>query len=194
MLQENGVQNKFAGRMTSMAKKKNRAMINWLMTIIISLMIVLVFTMFVRPSIAKGKTFYPILGENDYVLMNNMPYVFSQPQYNDIIILKSSLLSIDGSKRDLVKKIIGLPGDKIEIKDGKFYRNDVFIKADVSPDEKIQSMNPLVIAENKVFVLGDEHIKSHDSKDIPFGEVLMEDIKGKIIIRLFPINQMGYIR
>ena len=95
----------------------------------------------------------------------------------------------------MIKLVIGVAGDTIEIKNGKVYRNGEVLEEDyvyggVTPGE----MGPVVVSENHVFVMGDNRPVSLDSRDAAVGEVALEDIFGRADFRLFPFNQFGVIK
>lgn len=169
--------------------------IEWIKTILISVVIALVITAFFRPTLVKGYSMYPTISEYDYLIINRMPYITNEPQYGDIIVFKTNQLTVDGEKKDLIKRIIGLPGDTIEIIDGIVYRNnkildEPYIYGGYTPGK----MEATKIHEGKIFVMGDNRPYSLDSRDTRLGEVSMSSIRGKVVVRLFPFNKIGILK
>lgn len=166
----------------------------WAKTIIISVVIAFVITTFIRPTLVKGYSMYPTINQYDYLIINRIPYISHEPEYGDIVVFKTNQLTVDGSEKDLIKRVIGLPGDVIEIKEGIVYRNgealtEPYIYGGYTPGE----MELVTIEEDKIFVMGDNRPNSLDSRDERVGEVPMSSIMGKVIVRLFPFNKIGTV-
>ena len=99
-------------------------------------------------------------------------------------------------KESYIKRVIGLPGDHIEIKDGKVYINDAeldepYLQADVTTNVGPNQYQDLVVPENCVFVMGDNRDHSTDSR--AFGCIPLNKIEGKVWIRFWPLNLFGTI-
>ncbi len=166
----------------------------WVKTIIISIIIAFIITTFIRPTLVKGYSMYPTIDEYDYLIINRIPYIADEPDYGDIVVFKTNQLTIDGSEKDLIKRVIGLPGDIIEIEKGVVYRNgkaldEPYIYGGSTPGE----LDPTVVEEGKLFVMGDNRPNSLDSRDERVGEVPMSSIQGKVMVRLFPFSKIGTI-
>ncbi|MCX7710215.1 MAG: signal peptidase I [Clostridia bacterium] len=140
-------------------------------------------------------------------------YYFSDPERGDIVIINrdndkkiiktfiantkefiQNFASRDELDRNrLVKRIIGIPGDCIEIKEGK-----VYINGEVYEEPYVQGITlpkdmklPLTVPENQYFVLGDNRENSLDSRDI--GMITKEHIEGKVVYRLWPLDKFGTV-
>ena len=165
---------------------------DWIKTIVISLVIALAITLIVRPTLVKGYSMFPTISENDYLLINKISYLKSEPEHGDIIVFKTELADVDGKGKDLIKRVIGVEGDIIEISDGIVYRNyekleENYINGDYTPTE----VDATTIEEGHIFVMGDNRPNSLDSRDAKVGQVDVDDIKGKVLVRLFPFNKIG---
>ena len=106
-----------------------------------------------------------------------------------------NVLEID--KTSYIKRVIGLPGDHVEIKDGKVYINNVEIKEDylqpgVITDNGKGYCTDLVVPENSVFAMGDNRSQSTDCRC--FGCIPLEKIESKVWIRIWPLNLFGKIQ
>ena len=93
--------------------------------ILVALIIVIAITMVIKPTIVKESSMQPTLYENNYLLVNKQAYRFGEEKRGDIIVFKSDLENENGDKKLLIKRIIGLPGDKITIEGGKVILNGV---------------------------------------------------------------------
>lgn len=99
-------------------------------------------------------------------------------------------------KESYIKRVIGLPGDHIEIKDGKVYLNgeefnEPYLQEGVTTSVDINEYHDLVVPENYVFVMGDNRDHSTDSR--AFGCIPLEKIEGKVWIRFWPFNLFGKV-
>lgn len=163
-------------------------------TIIIALIIALIITTFIKPTLVKGYSMYPTIEPYNYLIINKFPYITGEPRHGDIVVFKAHIYSGQGEEKDLIKRVIGVAGDVIEIKDGVVYRNGEALKEDyiyggVTPGD----MAPVTIDEGYLFVMGDNRPNSMDSRDPSIGEVAVADILGRADIRLYPFDEMGLI-
>ena len=99
-------------------------------------------------------------------------------------------------KESYIKRVIGLPRDHIEIKDGKVYINDAeldepYLQSDVTTNVGLNQYHDLVVPENCVFVMGDNRDHSKDSR--AFGCIPLDKIEGKVWIRFWPLNLFGTV-
>lgn len=166
----------------------------WVKTIVISIVIALVITTFIRPTLVKGYSMYPTLEPYNYLIINKIPYMLHEPQRGDIVVFKSHLKTIDGKEKDLIKRVVAIEGDTVEIKDGRVYVNgqeisENYINGSYTPGE----LN-ITIPEGKVFVMGDNRQNSLDSRDERVGPVEIETIRGKVLVRLFPFTKIGKVQ
>lgn len=160
--------------------------------IIIAVVIALVIIQFVRPTIIKESSMEATLYENNYVFLSKQAYTFGEPEYKDIIVFKSSLVDERGKEKLLIKRVIGLPGDTIEISDNKLTRNGEVID---EPYIKEQGVIPgevdVTVPEGELFVMGDNRRVSIDSRYEEVGCVDIDDVVGVAFFRLFPLGEMG---
>lgn len=135
-----------------------------------------------------GESMRPILLNEDEIIINKFAYRFTDPKRFDIIIFKQS-----GKEHSFynIKRIIGLPGEKVSIKDGIVIINGTPIEEKIT----VEAMTTAGVAEeeikldeNEYFVLGDNRNNSEDSRFASLGNVVKEDIIGKAWIRLDPFN------
>jgi len=166
----------------------------WIKTIGISLVIALIITTFIRPTLVKGYSMYPTLEENDYLIIERVPYTTHEPSKGDIIVFKSTLTQEDGKEKDLVKRVIGLPGDTIKVADGKVFVNDIELKETYINGDFTDGYVDTVVPDGFIFVMGDNRPNSLDSRDPRVGFVKIDDIIGKAFVRLYPFNKIGLLK
>ena len=105
---------------------------------------------------------------------------------------------VEITKKSYIKRVIGLPGDHVEIKDGSVYINGEKLEEDyLSSDVKTESVNggqylDIIVPEKTVFVMGDNRPDSIDSRK--FGCIPYEKIEGKIVLRFWPLNKFGTVK
>lgn len=167
------------------------SIIEWSKTIIISVVIALVITTFIRPTLVLEYSMHPTIEQYDYLMINKIAYKIGKPSFGDIIVFKSELLTDKGKNKQLIKRVIGLPGDTIEIHGGIVYRNgEVLDEPYINGDYTIGEIEKMLIDEGQVFVMGDNRPNSLDSRSEKVGTVSIDRITGKVFIRLYPFNKI----
>ena len=131
----------------------------------------------------------------DLVLLALKAYDNSEIKHGDLIMIETNLIDENGDPRDLIKRVIGLPGDTVEIRDGGVYRdgqllNEPYVKGNVTAGE----MGQVLVPEGYMFVLGDNRRISIDSRDARVGYVGHEEIIGKVFFRMLPFSRSGPLR
>lgn len=168
--------------------------IEWIKTIILSLVIALIITTFVKPTIVKNYSMSPTLQENDFLIINRFLYKRSAPKRGDIVVFQSNLKTDNGKDKLLIKRVIAVPGDEIIIKEGQVYVNGTMLEEDYIPETYTEGDVNTIVPENKVFVMGDNRGNSLDSRDEILGLVDFDVIMGKAFVRLFPFNKIGLLK
>lgn len=136
-----------------------------------------------KPTLVSGDSMLPTLHENDYLIINKIGYKIGEPKNGDVIVFKSDLEKNDGTTKDLVKRIIGVAGDKVVIKDGKVYLNDKLLdETYLSEGMDTTGDVDIVVPEGKLFVLGDNREVSLDSRYEQVGLVDVNDVEGKVLV------------
>ena len=186
-----------------------RALIRELIeTVILALLIFLGLQFSIQNFRVEGSSMQPTLEEGQYVLVNKLVYLrlapqglssllpfvnsdreevifpFSAPSLGDVIIFH---FPRDPS-RDFVKRVIGVPGDVVEIKQGRVFLNGEEIDEPYVTHPDRGSMAPRSIPENSFFVLGDNRRASNDSRD--WGTVPAELIIGRASVSYWPLDRL----
>ncbi|WP_442956518.1 signal peptidase I [Paenibacillus sp. YIM B09110] len=164
---------------------------DWLRTLIVAFVVVLIVHFFVfNLSTVEGHSMEPTLLDDEWLFVNKFVYLVGKPKAGDVVILKEP---DDGSgeKKFLVKRVIGVPGDQIEIYDNQLYRNGELVIENYI-DTSIEGMNygPSVVEEGRYFVMGDNrHLQASLDSRI-FGTVPRSLIKGRADYILWPYNKL----
>jgi len=140
----------------------------------------------------EGLSMFATLDDNDYLIANKLDYRLHAPQRGDIIILRPPS---DNSK-DFIKRIIALPGEKIQITEGVVYINGHKLDEPYLPEQWVAlnswgGPNGTVVPPNQYFVMGDNRNRSQDSRT--FGFITRDRIDGRAWFRIWPLNNLGSI-
>jgi signal peptidase I len=158
-------------------------------TILPALLIALLINVFVgQATRVEGQSMEPNLHSEQRLVVEKLSYRFHGPQRFDIVVLKMP----DQGEELLIKRVIGLPGETVEIRDGQVYVDgnlleEPFIDASTHPgrDSKI-TVPPL-----HVYVMGDNRDRSNDSRS--FGPVPIDNVIGRAWFSYWPPDQIGFI-
>lgn len=173
-------------------EKKPSELWEWIKSIGTALVIVLIIHFFIfNLSTVKGQSMEPTLVDGEWLFINKIGYIIGGPERGDIVILKDPYEQL-GFREFLVKRIVGLPGDTIEVSNKKLFINGQEYTEPYT-DVEIQGDNygPLVVPAGDFFVMGDNrhHLASTDSRI--FGPVPENLIKGKAQFVMWPLNKIG---
>jgi signal peptidase I len=140
-----------------------------------------------------GDSMSPTLENDDVVIINKFIYEVSSPARNDIVVFKPY-----GNEKlhYYIKRVIGLPGDTIQITDGKIYINGQVLQENIDVetiDNGGLAANPITLGTDEYFVLGDNRNNSEDSRFTEIGNVNKKDIAGKAWFRIAPKSKIGFI-
>ena len=168
-----------------------------LIDILIAVCLAAAVLYFIRPTIVKQTSMEDTLHENDYMVMYRQAYRKHGPERGDIIIFQSNLVNEEsGRDKLLIKRVIGLPGDDIMISGGQLYINGEAYQEDYLKDGYTPAFEiPLegetyTVPEGTYFCMGDNRAGSVDSRRKEVGMVPEENVKGKVVLRLFPFSNI----
>ena len=166
--------------------------------VVLALGLYLVITFAVQTVHVLGLSMYPTLGDQDYLIATKIDYRLHDPQRGDIIIMRDPF---DNSK-DFIKRVVGMPGDQILIKDGKVYINgrlldEPYVRKDQPWTNNANwpaagSFNAgqaYTIPKGEYFVMGDNRNASSDSRI--FGPVQRDRIEAHAWVRIWPFGRFG---
>ncbi|MBM7614437.1 signal peptidase I [Alkaliphilus hydrothermalis] len=177
---------------------RKEEILEWVKTILLSVVIALVITTFVKPTIVRQHSMMPTLSENDFLIINRLLYKQNPPKQGDIVVFKSDIKTNLGRNKLLIKRVIALPGDTLLIKEGDVYVNGEVLTEDYTADKytegKYYEGTELTIPEGKIFAMGDNRFNSMDSRDEVIGLIDIDAIVGRAFLRLYPLNKIGLLK
>lgn len=179
-------------------KKKRKSVLreffNWIIYLAIVCAVVYLIVHFVgERTEVKGDSMYPALCDGDNLIVDKITYRFSDPKRFDIVVFPFRYQE----DTFYIKRVIGLPGETVQIFEGEIYINGKKL-ADPYGQELISNpglaSEPITLGENEYFVLGDNRNNSTDSREPSVGKIDREQIVGRALMRIWPLNQMGLLK
>ncbi|HWQ62603.1 MAG TPA: signal peptidase I, partial [Negativicutes bacterium] len=158
---------------------------------VISILIAVVLAFFIRYFIVElymveGPSMRPTLANGERLVVNKFLYRFRTPERGEIIVFRYPR----DPSRDFIKRVIGVPGDTVEIKEGRIFLNGQLQNENYIL-EKTRGSYPLAtVPEGHVFVMGDNRNNSEDSRFRDVGFVAGDLIKGKAVVVFWPIDHL----
>ena len=156
------------------------------------ILFLIIHTFFLQAQVVPSPSMHPTIMVHDQFLLNKTAYWFKKPRRFEIIVFKPPAAA--EIKEDLVKRIIGLPGETISVHAGVVYINGKPLKEQfISPDRApIAEFAPFIIQDGEVFTMGDNRNNSKDSRY--WGALPVKNIKGEAWWRYWPLSRIGLVR
>lgn len=158
---------------------------DWAISIIVAIALAfLIRTFIVELYIVDGPSMRPTLENHERLVVNKFIYNFHEPARGDIIVFRYPR----DPSRDFIKRVIALPGDTIEIKDGQVFVNDQLQNESYILEKTRTEYPKAQIPDGTIFVMGDNRNNSEDSRFADVGFVPFNLIKGKAILIFWPVD------
>ncbi|MFH1367130.1 MAG: signal peptidase I [Patescibacteria group bacterium] len=162
--------------------------------VVISLAIIVPIRYFlIQPFYVRGASMEPNFHDNEYLIINEIGYRFASPQRGDIVVIKSKLVA----KEYLIKRVIGLPEEKIEINNGevKIFNKDnpegkVLQEEYLAKGITTNGNNIITLKSDEYYVMGDNRPSSLDSRS--FGAIERDEVVGRAWLRAWPLQKMKH--
>ncbi len=181
-------QNTETGKRETALRKGLRWLSEAVETIVPAILIALLINLFLAQATrVYGQSMEPNLHSDQRLVVEKISYSFHEPRRGDIVVLKSPRA---GSGL-LIKRVIGLAGEKVEIKGGKVYINEQPQEERYLSQHPQRGMRATVVPLKHVFVLGDNRSFSNDSR--AFGPVPLDNVVGRAWFSYWPPDQIGFV-
>lgn len=170
--------------------------------VVILVIVVIIRTFIVTPVTVVGSSMYPTLKDGEILLLSKISYKLNDVERFDVVVIKE--------EDWIIKRVIGLPGDDVTYKENKLYINEELVEdkcadgltndfdlediwAAGKSEGKDEFIEPFdTIPENYYLVLGDNRGISKDSRSV--GLIPIEEIKGKAVVRFWPLNKISMVK
>ena len=184
---------------TDRKKKEKKSMPFWMQLVLLVVMVVILRNV-MGTVLVKGASMEPNFNHGDFVFVNKLSTSIGSPDYGDVVICK---LDEGSTFENIIKRVIGLPGDEINIvenpqndREYDLYINGEYIEEDFLGEPMMTDGNieyPFEVPENSYFVMGDNRNESLDSRRESVGAIHKDDLMGKVVLRLYPFSEFGLI-
>ena len=169
-----------------------QTLVNWVVdfVVVIAFACYLVYSVGSRVEVS-GSSMNPVLNSGDVVLINRIVYALGMPSRYDIAVFEKENSSLN------MKRIIGLPGETVQIKDNLVYINGKPLDADDALGQATIAGTaefPIDLGEDEYFLLGDNRESSEDSRFSGIGTIKREQLTGKVWFKFQPIEEFGLIQ
>ena len=179
----------------SSSGEKMRELFGWVAYIVVLVCVVhLTVTYVGQRTVVAGDSMLNTLHDKDNLIIDKVSYRFRDPERYEIIVFPYR----HAEETFYIKRIIGLPGETVQIKEGYVYINDkkleeTFGREVIRADRYGQAAEPITLGEDEYFVLGDNRNESADSRETSVGILKREDLIGRAWVRIWPLDSFGVL-
>lgn len=176
-----------------------KSVINFIMDILetivfVGSLFIVIYLFVAQPNQVKGASMDPTFGSGDYIFTSKITYKMRSFHRGDVVVFKSP----HNPDIEYIKRVIGIPGDSVMIKDSEVYVNGRQLKEDYIADKTnlweggySKNGEATKVEEGMLFVMGDNRPRSSDSRE--FGPITQESVIGQVFYRYFPPSKAGVI-
>jgi signal peptidase I len=170
---------------------------------------VVIKTFLLQPFWIPSESMLPTIEVNDRVMVNKLAYRWGEPQRGDVVVFRDprqeeveeslpeavirSVLEAVGIRtrgdEDLIKRVVGLPGETIEVRNNQVVVNGTPLEEAYLPQVFMPDEPPVTVGPDEVFVMGDNRDASFDSRR--FGPIPLDDLVGEAFVTIWPISHLG---
>ena len=184
------------GKTTEKEENVLRELLGWILYVLIIIgATYLIVTYVGQRTRVSGESMLPSLHNEDNLIVDKISYRFRDPKRYEIIVFPYKYQE----DTYYIKRIIGLPGETVQVKDGAVYINgellgEAYGIEPIEDDKKGIAAEPITLGEDEYFVMGDNRNHSSDSRDPSVGILNRDDLIGRAWIRIWPLDSIGVIQ
>lgn len=172
--------------------ESKEGLLSYISVIAIAIVIAIFLRTFIFSSnLVKGESMQPTFEENDRLIALKFPLFFTDPKKGDVVIVQSPF-----EKKQYIKRVVGNPGDDIELHDGHFYINGELYKENYIQnglETLAEDENHWILDDDEFFVVGDNRLPGASMDSRYFGPIEKKAVNGIVKFRFWPINKIGII-
>ena len=171
-----------------------KEVLSWILYIGVAIVITFLFVTFIaQKTNVIGSSMENTLHDKDQLIVSKISYRLHDPERFDIVIFPYH----QDKSTNYIKRIIGLPGETVQIKNGKIYINGKVLEENYGKETMVMSgraESPIKLGDDEYFVLGDNRNNSADSRLSDVGNIKRDEFIGKAVFRIYPFNKFGKIK
>lgn len=172
-----------------------REILGWILYILVIIgLTYLIITFVGQRTKVSGSSMETTLSNGDSLIVDKISYRFREPERYEIIVFPYHYKE----NTYYIKRIIGLPGETVQVADGCVYINGELLESEHYGNERMENpgiaQEPITLAADEYFVLGDNRNHSSDSRDPSVGVLKREELIGRAWVRIWPLDSIGFIR
>lgn len=161
---------------------------NWFKDFFKAFFVFLLLQIFViQGFVIEGSCMEPELHSEEKIIVNKMIYKLREPKHGEVVVFKYPL----EPEKDFIKRVVGLPGDEISIKNGSLYRNQEKLDEDYVKEYVFGNYGPVMVPQGQLCVMGDNRNNSHDSRT--WGMLDESLLKGRAELTFWPPKAFGLV-
>ena len=175
------------------AKKKSvgREILEWVFVVVFAVSVALIIRTFIfEPVRVDGESMLRTLHNNEYMIVTKYQYLFNDPERFDVVICRYP----GRGNTNFVKRIVGIPGDTVEVKDTTLFVNGEPVDEPYIVNKPSYTMPAVTVGEGQYFVLGDNRPNSNDSHNPVVGQLTRKQIVGKVRLVVWPFNDFRTVK
>ena len=180
-------------KVINLENKKKDSIWDLIKFVILAVVIVMPIRMFIaQPFVVSGESMYPTFKDKEYLIIDEISYLTGEPKRGDVVVFRYP----NDTKRFFIKRIIGMPNEQIEIKDGvvTIFNNENpegFIYDEPFLRQSFTDTTSFKTGDKEYYVLGDNRSRSSDSR--VWGPLPEKLVTGRAFLRLFPLKGISYL-
>ena len=157
-------------------------------SLILGALLAMVLQIFIQPTIVYGRSMEPNLHENERVILDKVSYRIGEPSRGDIVVFP-----VKGEPLPLIKRVIGLPGETVEVRDGRVLVNGVALREPYVSGPTAGNMASVRVPADAVFVMGDNRAPGGSLDSRRLGPISLSKLVGRARLAYWPLSNLGIL-